>query len=195
VRPIALLGLLALVLVPSCRKDGCDEDYELTPRGFKIQIPPLQNPTISREEVMLWLEMRIDQWVNSHSEHAKDYLYGIAYEYVYVIYDFWAFRVPTLQSSSGMAAGRFQKGCKIEAALYQKGKQPDDPRLVPPPTGIPPEHTIMWGADIARWTGVSAWDTGNWYYGYIPIENEVKIGMPVIPHELDHAIGIHHGYE
>lgn len=163
-----LVSLLCLFALLGCR-DKEDDDYELTPNGYRIYWVEDQGSFsggwITKELLFYWVDQQIDQWVLSHPEYAADSLYEVARKEGYYLHDH--FRFPSNASPTGYAAGQIS-GWRIDAGIYGTYVS------LAYPSGIPP-HTIV--------------PTDNyWRHG-----DHTKPLVPVIPHELDHAIGIHHG--
>ena len=107
----------------------------------------------------------------SHPEWDSDTLYVIARSYPVLLHDDYRFASPS--SPTGFAGGEIHLAeefdCpRIKVSIYQRGTAAE-----PPPEAAP--HTI-------RWNGES------WSYGYLPADG----GLPALPHELDHAIGMDH---
>ncbi len=158
--------LLALALLGGCRPAGGGLK---TPAGYSSY--NLDNAGIlgvhTQDEILLALDQRIAEWVDQRGpDYGVDYCRGVARSYFYDFVDHWRF--PTGASPTGYAAGEiFYDERRIKASMWSQGVSPTLP------IGTP------------EWTIIFNPATGNYNYGVTPL-------LPVIGHELDHAIGIDH---
>ena len=194
-RVILMVALFILILLLGCAPNGCDNINPVQPTDYtsteiKVNIPEsvfvnglyLRGRVVrDRNEIksvlLSWVEARIEEWLNQHRDRNRDELLNIAKSFVYVLKDCWAF--PCSASKTGLCAGTFGNG-EIKASIYIRW----DGYEYPPKHLNSPPHTILFGEEIANWIGREEWNTGKWYAGYVD-----AIGLPVIPYELDHAIG------
>jgi len=117
---------------------------------------------VDKAIVKEWLDQRISHWIESNPGHSQ-----VPQSLYYIIVDHWYF--DTSASPTGYANGESWQGSYIKACIYQKGLSQEYPINAP-------VHTVFLGAD------------GLWRFGYLPDGT----GLAVIPHELDHQIGIYH---
>ena len=169
-------------------------DYR-TNNGYLVKIPnrivddrPLFLPdTILKNGeainyILQTVDMRVDEWIKSHPNYGTSYLKNIAKSLSIKIFNDWAFPCNASNAPYGLCVGQYKPSINsIYVSLYSRIKAEELPINI----FIPP-WIIRSGRDVYEWTGIEAWlGYRNWYYyGYgDPL-------LAVIPHELDHAIGI-----
>lgn len=157
------------------QEDECGlPPMERTPRGFLVHVPPqpsVAQGLFTKEQAFAWLEARIDQWVEQRgAQYGREHCYAVAFRYPFILYD--DYRFACAASPTGWCAGQHWGDgfhCKrIEACIWSRAHSYAYPHGAP-------AHTIRES-------------NGTYTYGYLPD----GVGLAVIPHELDHAIGIHH---
>jgi hypothetical protein len=147
----------------------------------------LTRPKAINSTILYWVDARIKEWIKSHPNKNSNDLLKTTKNYKFVIYDHWGFRCSV--SPTGLCNG-LHRGSKrrIDASIYFKIETTNVPDR-----GYIPPHTVMTSKEVAQWAQNNYWNKGSkpgkYYWGTIAIDN---IGLLVIPHELDHAIGIHH---
>lgn len=181
---LALLGF-------SCGGGGAASVTDETSLGIRVSIPEsvysnglylrdrtVKEPAEIRETLLRWVDERVLEWISGHP--GEQGLLDEARGAVISIYDHWSF--PCSVSLSGRCAGTYENGV-VAASIYSQWSN------YYYPSHNAPVHTVLYGDEMAELTGSDGWRTGKWYAGDMCGDG---IGLSVIPHELDHAIGIGH---
>lgn len=180
---------------------GRTEAVHTTRLGIKVHMPTsvyenglylldgfiLNHDGIDRT-LLDWVDERVTEWIDSHPDMNPDDLLGVARSHTVVIHDHWGFLCSV--SQSGVCNGLYDEGANvIHASIYIK-REASEP---PADTDFIPPHTVMTSEEVAAWTGNRYWITGDkadkYYWGTVSWDG---MGLYVIIHELDHAIGLNH---
>ena len=201
----ALLVFVLLLLVVGCG----DTDYQhphtdVSPDSHKVYIPEsvyehglyLPDETLTdREEIrdtlLYWVDLRVQVWKeNWHPDLDQEYLSKVARETVIVLVDHWG--IPCNPCALGHAHGQYHFEGFAEITIYHH-LVTDNPLKA----NYPP-HLTLTGEEAYEWLGDEKLLAVSYNVGQIvdlrpPGSTEYfSVGCYDIPHELDHAIGIHH---
>lgn len=179
-----IISTLLLIFMITCGGNGSSphspsSTVYMTNQGYILNIPNsvfehglyLPDHTITDKyeiEVILksWLDIRVNEWAQGDS-----YRINVARSINFILFDDWHYR-----HDGGYCVGDYFEDHTVYASIYSKFESSNMPTYNYPP------HTLVQHID----------DDGDktlkWYAGQI-IDG---VGLEVIPHELNHAIGINH---
>jgi hypothetical protein len=193
--------LLIVLLLLGCGSDESSYLYtDITPRGYKVSIPEsvyqnglyfsdtkLMDKEDIRQKLLDWVDYQVNRWFDRHSNMdtafyiPMDYLVLVARKQVFEPVDHWG--LPCSYCENNIAFG-FHYNNHIKVAIYTMwvtNYAIDDLHNYPP-------HVLLTGTETAAWLNNEHWLSYSYVFGYNPSDT----GCMLIPHELDHAIGINH---
>jgi len=171
------LFTLALALLTGCSLFKGHDDkpqYIYTPMGRPCLF--MSGPwtrDVTSPQVLAWVDERIERWIQKRKgEYGEALCRNVAASTIYELVD--DFRFATIFSPTGYAEGTYEpqgtQGRRIRACLYTKAEAVERPATVPYPDMIEQRD-------------------GLWKWAVFPIDG---VGFAVMPHELDHGLGIKH---
>lgn len=170
-----ILVTIALGAVGCTALQRKHDDYLVTPAGRKIyQLEDrgsFSQGFLTRARVLEDLDAQIATWLDQRSaQYGRDRCLKIANTVGYYLRDHFEFQISATEYAHGMT-----NPGSVWACLWSQAWS-----AAAPPQGTPP------------WTIVFNAETGNWNYGVLQLVDGRRRTLEVIPHELDHHLGINH---
>ena len=177
VRTVKMFKFALLLLLAGCSLFKGHDDkpqYIYTPMGRPcLFMNGGWTRGVTDAQVLSWGDARIEEWIEKRkAEYGEQLCRNVANSAIYELVDH--FRFESIFSPTGYAEGTYEpqgtKGRRIRACLYTKAEAAVKPASVPYPDMIEFRDSL-------------------WKWAVFPADG---VGFAVLPHELDHGLGIGH---